>query len=130
MRPPGAAGRGGKGNGTPEEREVRALADELEDLVIEALSEGEKFMPDIFLWIEAKTGSRRLMGDSVLRGALDRLLAAGLVEVAYVDFRAPEDPLPLECYRLSADGWKDLWVGREERTGLVGSGASRTDRTG
>lgn len=124
----------------PREREVGILADELEARVLEALSEGEKFCPDIFLWIEAKTGSRRLLGDYMLLNAVDRLLAVGLIEVAYVGLRHPDDAGPLECYRLAPDGWKELWVRaesrRQERPGPVGTpvgapvGAPATTRIG
>lgn len=91
------------------------MTEELETLVSEALSEGEKFMPEIFFWVEAKTGSRRLLGELVLRGALDRLLAAGIIEVARTACYQAHDRFLLEVYRLTPDGWKELWVRQEAR---------------
>lgn len=89
-------------------------------LAIEALSEGEKFVWEVVIWIRAKTGGNHLMKNGEVPETLEALVAVGLVERERKAVPPGRGPIPGElrwCYRLTPDGWKELWVvgDREQR---------------
>lgn len=96
-----------------EDRRLGGVRGAVRVLAIEALSEGEKFVWEVVIWIRAKTGRNHLMKNGEVPETLEALVAVGLAEREWKAVPAGRGPIPGElrwCYRLTPDGWKELWV--------------------
>lgn len=88
------------------------MSGRLEWLVLKALDEGEKCSAEIYHRVVSQTGGKHLFSrEYTLLDALRRLKAAGLSSNSSSGGTFPELGLTLlqDVYRLTPDGFKELW---------------------